>query len=136
MMRRLALLAAVVVLATTPAMAAKLTSATFGIAGVARVSCGVTYRGTAETVVGIQIFNLATSLLDKEAHPVGWLPHWWRIAGCPEAGCGAPWCQVTTDLPKTQFRATMCVESRTPARPTRWCSPPSSACRWNSTVLD
>ena len=45
MMRKLALLAAVVCLATTPAMAVKLTSATIGIAGVSRISCGVTYRG-------------------------------------------------------------------------------------------
>jgi hypothetical protein len=114
MMRRLAVFAAVVCLATTPAMAAKLTSATTGIAGVARVTCGVTYRGTSETVVGIQIFNFATSLLDEELTLSAELPaSWWRTSKCPETGCSAPWCQVTTDLPKTQFRATMCVESQT-----------------------
>ena len=113
MMRRLALLAAVVCLAATPAMAVSLTSATFGIAGVARISCGVTYRGTAETAVGIQIFDLGTALLDNEFTLSAESPaDWWRTSGCPETGCSAPWCQVTTELPKNQFRATMCVESK------------------------
>jgi hypothetical protein len=113
-MKRLALVAVVLCLATTPALAVKLTSATFGIAGVARVSCGVTYRGTEETVAGIKVFNLATELLNEEMTLSAESPaSWWRTIKCPDTGCSAPWCEVTTKLPKNQFRATMCVESRT-----------------------
>jgi hypothetical protein len=113
MMRRLALLVVVVCLAATPAMAVTLTSATFGLAGVARISCGVTYRGTAETMVKIQIFDLAAELLNEESTLSAESPAtWWQTPFCPKTGCIAPWCQVTTDLPKSQFRATMCVESK------------------------
>jgi len=116
MMRRLALLSAAVCLAALPASAAKLASAPVGVAGVARITCGVTYLGTAEATVGVKIFNLGTPVLDKEIKLSATVPaSWWRTSGCPATGCSAPWCQVTTptDKPKTQFRATMCVESRT-----------------------
>jgi hypothetical protein len=114
MMRSLVVLVSVC-LAATPALAAKLTSAPVGIAGVARITCGVTYLGTAETVVGVKIFNISTMLLDEEITLSGEaLASWWRTSKCPETGCSAPWCQITTDKrPKTHFRATMCVESRT-----------------------
>ena len=136
MMRKLALLAAVVCLAATPAMAVSLTSATFGIAGVARISCGVTYRGTAETVVGIQIFDLAIELLDEdltlsaESPATGGGPPCAPRPGVLPHGAGSP-----PSCRKTSF-APPCASSRSAARKTRRYSPPSSAYRWNRTVLD
>ena len=82
---------------------------------MARLTCGVTYLGTAETTVKVKLFNGATRLLNKELTLSAKAPaSWWRSTGCPETGCEIPWCQVTTDAeqPKTQFRATLCVESQ------------------------
>ena len=116
MVRRLALVAAVVCLAALPASAAKLASAPVGVAGVARITCGVTYLGAAEATVGVKIFNFGTPALDEELTLSATSPaSWWRTTKCPATGCAASWCQITTppDKPKAQFRASMCVESRT-----------------------
>ena len=102
-------------LSAAPVEAAKLTSGTFWLEGnVDRISCGVTYRGTQPTTVLVEIFNFDTLLLDPDStldlspdNPAGS----WRARNCPEQGCSAPWCQVTTIAPKAQFRATMCVEA-------------------------
>jgi hypothetical protein len=98
----------------TSAEASKLTSGSFWLEGnVYRITCGVTYKGTEPTQVKVEIFNFADPVLNPNStldlspdNPAGAF----RTLGCPNEGCASPWCQVTTTVKKTLFRATMCVE--------------------------
>jgi hypothetical protein len=100
-------------LIVSPTGAATLTSGTFGLSGLARVSCGVTYKDEPPTSVTIEIFDREESLLEQTLALSPEEPaSWWRTATCGEDGCVAPWCKVTVESKrKKKIRAAMCVES-------------------------